>query len=128
MRALPDLMKRRPQAQVVVVGCDTPSYGRRPKDALSWRAKLLKEVGDRIDMTRLHFVGQIPYLTFVSLLQVSRAHIYLTYPFALSWSMLEAMSAGAPLVGSATAPVTEVTEGAANNPSAVLQRDQCRVM
>ena len=107
MRALPELMRRQPHAQFVVVGGDTPSYGRRPKDAANWREKLLREVGDRIDFGRLHFVGKIPYLAFVALLQVSRAHIYLSYPFVLSWSMLEAMAAGAPVVASATAPVTE---------------------
>lgn len=108
MRALPELMRRRPKAQVVVVGGDTPSYGRRPKDAPNWREHLLREVGDRIDPGRLHFVGKIAYPAFVNLLQVSRAHVYLSYPFVLSWSMLEAMAAGAPIAASATPPVKEI--------------------
>ncbi len=108
MRALPELMKRRPRAQIVVVGGDTPSYGRRPKDAPNWREKLLTEIGEHIDIGRLHFVGKIPYPDFVNLLQVSKAHVYLTYPFVLSWSMLEAMSVSAPVVASSTPPVTEV--------------------
>ena len=110
MRALPDLMRRRPKAQIVIVGGDIPSYGRRPKDAANWREQMLGEVGDQLDLARLHFVGKIPYPAFVSLLQVSRAHVYLTYPFVLSWSMLEAMSAGAPLIASATPPVTEFVQ------------------
>jgi len=110
MRALPDLMRRRPAAQFVIVGADTPSYGRRPSDAANWREKLLTEVGDRIDSGRLHFSGKLPYEAFVALLQVSRAHVYLTYPFVLSWSMLEAMAIGAPVAASATAPVTEVIQ------------------
>lgn len=114
MRALPELMRRRPAAQFVVVGADTPSYGRRPSDAPNWRVKLLAEVGDRIDASRLHFTGKLAYDAFVALLRISRAHVYLTYPFVLSWSMLEAMAVGAPIAASATAPVTEVVEHEAN--------------
>ncbi len=110
MRALPELMRRRPKAQVVVVGADTPSYGRSPKDAPNWREKLLHEVGEKLDVGRLHFVGKIPHAKFVGLMQVSRAHIYLSYPFVLSWSMLEAMSAGAPVIASSTQPVTEILQ------------------
>jgi glycosyltransferase involved in cell wall biosynthesis len=110
MRALPELMARRPAAQVVVVGGDAPSYGRRPEGAATWREKLLAEVGERIDPGRLHFTGKLPYERFAALLQLSRAHVYLTYPFVLSWSMLEAMAVGAPVAASATAPVTEVIE------------------
>ncbi|HMO47623.1 MAG TPA: glycosyltransferase [Rubrivivax sp.] len=114
MRALPELMRRRPAAQFVIVGVDKPSYGRSPADAAHWREKLLAEVGDRLDLGRVHFTGKLPYDAFVRLLQLSRAHVYLTYPFVLSWSMLEAMAVGAPLAASATAPVSEVIEHGRN--------------
>lgn len=114
MRALPELMRCRPAAQFVVVGADMPSYGRRPADAANWREKLLAEVGGGLDLGRLHFTGKLAYDAFVSLLQVSRAHAYLSYPFVLSWSMLEAMAVGAPVIASATAPVTEVIEHGVN--------------
>ncbi len=108
MRALPQLLERRPRAHVVVVGGDTPSYGRRPADAPNWRDKLLRELDGRLDPARVHFTGRLAYDAYVRLLQTSRAHVYLTYPFVLSWSVLEAMALGAPLVASATAPVGEV--------------------
>lgn len=108
MRALPAVMAARPQAQVVIVGGDEVSYGPPPKDGRRWKDIYLDEVKDRLDLSRVHFMGKVPYPTFVSLMQVSRAHAYLTYPFVLSWSMLEAMSAGALVIGSDTAPVREV--------------------
>lgn len=108
MRALPELMRRRPKARVVVVGGDTPSYGRKPEGAAHWREKLLAEVGGDVDATRLHFVGKLPYPDFVALLRSATAHVYLSYPFVLSWSMLEAMALGTVVVASDTAPVREV--------------------
>jgi glycosyltransferase involved in cell wall biosynthesis len=107
MRALPDVMAARPEAQVVIVGGDDVSYGQPPKEG-KWKEIFLSEVRDRLDMSRVHFMGKVPYPTFVSLMQVSRAHAYLTYPFVLSWSMMESMGAGALVVGSDTAPVREV--------------------
>lgn len=108
MRALPAVLKARPEAQVVIVGGDEVSYGAAPKDAKGWKEKILSEVRDQLDLSRVHFMGKVPYDQFVALMQVSRAHAYLTYPFVLSWSMIEAMSAGAHVIGSATAPVQEV--------------------
>jgi glycosyltransferase involved in cell wall biosynthesis len=107
MRALPDVMAARPEAQVVIVGGDDVSYGQPPKEG-KWKEIFLSEVRDRLDMSRVHFMGKVPYATFVSLMQISRAHAYLTYPFVLSWSMMESMGAGALVVGSDTAPVREV--------------------
>jgi len=108
MRALPEIQRRCPEAVAVIVGGDRVSYGRPPKDAANWREAMLAEVGPRLDLSRVVFTGQIPYRDYRSLLQVSAAHVYLTYPFVLSWSMLEAMSCGCLVLGSATPPVQEV--------------------
>jgi glycosyltransferase involved in cell wall biosynthesis len=108
MRTLPEIQRRCPEAIAVVVGGDGVSYGRAPKDAANWRELLLAEVGPQLDLSRVVFTGQIPYQNYRSLLQVSAAHVYLTYPFVLSWSMLEAMSCGCLVLGSATPPVQEV--------------------
>ncbi len=114
MRALPAVMAARPQAQVVIVGGDDVSYGRAAPEGKKWKEVFLAEVEGRIDPTRVHFMGKVPYPTFVSLMQISRVHAYLTYPFVLSWSMLEAMSAGALVVGSDTPPVRELIEDGVN--------------
>lgn len=112
MRALPSVLEARPNAHVVIIGADGVSYGAKPQGERSWKDIFLDEVRDRIDLSRVHFTGRVPYSSFVSLMQITRAHCYLTIPFVLSWSMLEAMSAGALVVGSRTAPVEElITDG-----------------
>jgi glycosyltransferase involved in cell wall biosynthesis len=114
MRALPAVLAARPDAQVVIVGGDEVSYGNAPKGAKGWKETILSEVREKLDLSRVHFIGKVPYPTFTALMQVSRAHAYLTYPFVLSWSMLEAMAAGAMIVGSRTAPVQEVLQDGVN--------------
>lgn len=108
MRALPLIMEKRPKARILIVGGDGVSYGAKPKINKSWKQIFLDEVKDKIDLSRIHFLGNIPYHHFIALLQLSRVHVYLTYPFVLSWSLLEAMSAGCAIVASKTKPVEEV--------------------
>lgn len=108
MRALPQLMEMRPQAQVVVVGGSGVSYGAAAPTGTTWKEVFYQEVASRVDPKRLHFVGKLPHEVLTQLLQVSTAHVYLTYPFVLSWSLMEAMSIGCLIVGSRTGPVEEV--------------------
>ncbi|RRH75481.1 glycosyltransferase [Falsigemmobacter faecalis] len=110
-RALPAVLAARPEARVVIVGGEGTSYGAAPPQG-SWKEVLLRELEGRIDLTRVHFTGRLPYADFLRLMQITRVHAYLTYPFVLSWSMAEAMAAGALVVASDTAPVREfVTDG-----------------
>lgn len=108
MRSLPAILRRRPQARVLIVGGDGVSYGAPPAEGGSWKDVMLKELGDSVDWSRVHFLGKVPYSHFTSILALSRAHVYLTYPFVLSWSMLEAMASGCVVIGSRTPPVEEV--------------------
>jgi glycosyltransferase involved in cell wall biosynthesis len=108
MRSLPEILQRRPKAQVLIVGGDGVSYGTPPPKGTTFKAQMLKELEGSLDLSRVHFLGKIPYPAFLVVLRVSRVHVYLTYPFVLSWSMLEAMSAGCLIVGSSTQPVKEV--------------------
>ncbi len=113
MRALPRILRERPNARAVIVGGNKVSYGPKLKGQ-GWKARLLKEVGSQLDMERVHFVDVVPHDVFIQLMQVTSVHVYLTYPFVLSWSMLEAMACGAAVVGSRTAPVEEVIENRKN--------------
>ena len=114
MRALPRILAERPEAQVVVVGGDGVSYGSKPRDADSWKARALAELGDRLPLDRVHFLGRVPYADYLSIMQLTRVHCYLTYPFVLSWSLTEAMAAGALVVASDTQPVREVVRDGVN--------------
>jgi glycosyltransferase involved in cell wall biosynthesis len=114
IRALPEILKSRPNAHAIIVGGDGVSYGRAAPAGTTWKQVYLNEVKNDLDLSRVHFVGNLSYANFVSLLQVSAVHVYLTYPFVLSWSLLEAMSAGCAIVGSDTPPVKEVISSGLN--------------
>jgi glycosyltransferase involved in cell wall biosynthesis len=129
MRAIPEIQRRRPRARIVVVGGDDVSYSPRLPAGETYRARMLRELDGRIDLSRVHFTGKVPYGQYLELLRRSSAHVYLTYPFVLSWSLLEAMSAGCLLVASRTPPVEEVIRDRQNgllvdffSPEAIAER------
>lgn len=110
LRMLPLLQRLRPNAHVLIVGGDQVSYGSPPTGGGSWRQVLLQELEGELDLARIHFVGRVPHRVLHDLFRVCACHVYLTYPFVLSWSLLEAMACEAVVVASATAPVREVIE------------------
>lgn len=107
MRALPKIMREDEDVRIFMPGEDGTSYGAKPKDGISYKQRFLDEVKDQIDMERIHFVGKLEREVFTNILQISTVHVYLTAPFVLSWSLLEAMACGACVVGSDTPPVRD---------------------
>ena len=110
MRALPEILRQRPNARVLIVGGDGVSYGAAHQAGRKWKDVFIEEVRPKIsesDWQRVHFLGNLAYELFIPLLQLSSVHVYLTYPFVLSWSLLEAMSIGCAIVASDTAPLRE---------------------
>ena len=114
MRALPAVLAARPEAQVVLLGDEGVSYGAAPRDGRSWKQVLLDELGDRLDLSRVHFLGRQSYADYLSLIALARVHCYLTYPFVLSWSLTEAMAVGGYVVASDTEPVRELIRDGEN--------------
>ena len=115
METIALLQAKRPQLHALIVGSDVVAYGGSRTDGRSWGAWAKEEIP--LDPQRTHWLGALQTEDYHSVLAVSDVHLYLTVPFVLSWSLLEAMAAGCALVCSATPPVEEVLE---NNSSALL--------
>jgi len=112
VKAAEILLKNRPNCHIIAVGADAVSYGRKAPEGKTYREMLTKDANLPAD--RMHFLGTVPYDDLITLFQVSAAHLYLTFPFVLSWSMLEAMASGVAMVASNTKPVLEVVEHGKN--------------
>lgn len=107
MRALPAFLDAVPEAQIIVIGSDGNGYGGARADGQSWRQAMLAEVGARLDQSRVHFVGMVDHARMIDIISIGAAHVYYTYPFTLSWSLVEAMACQCLVIGSDTAPVRD---------------------
>lgn len=116
MRAVPELQRRWPELQILLIGADkaSVSYGKAREDGRGWLQAMREELGDALDWTRIHAPGPLAHGNFIKAMQISAVHVYFTYPFVLSWSLLEAMACGAIVIGSNTEPVREVITHADN--------------
>jgi glycosyltransferase involved in cell wall biosynthesis len=129
LRALPEIQRSHPSVRVLIVGDNEAGYGGAPPGGRPLKEQLLEELAGQLDLERIHFLGRIPHPSLIGILQASWVHVYLSDPFILGWSFLEAMACGCCLVGSAGMPVAEVisdgVEGLLvpmHNPEAVAQR------
>ncbi len=112
IEAIALIQQRRPHCHVVIVGADRVAYGKQLPNGQTYKSLMLEKVA--LDLLRVHFTGLLPYREYLQVLQASSVHVYLTYPFVLSWSMLEAMACGCLVVASDTAPVKEVIQDGFN--------------
>jgi glycosyltransferase involved in cell wall biosynthesis len=115
LRSLPRVLEAVPQAQVLVIGdSKARGYGGSPPDGRSWTETCLDGVRERLDFSRVHFLGRVPHGRMHDALRLSTAHVYYTYPFVLSWSLAEAMALGCYVIGSDTPPVRDAIEDGVN--------------
>nr|WP_321513946.1 glycosyltransferase [uncultured Pseudodesulfovibrio sp.] len=104
--ALPAILEARPKCHILIVGTDRTCYSPRLPKGQTYKQIMQEKV--KVDESRVHFTGLLPYGKYKQVLQASTVHVYLTWPFVLSWSLLEAMSCGCLVVASDTEPVREV--------------------
>jgi glycosyltransferase involved in cell wall biosynthesis len=115
LRALPRLLDEVPDAQVLIVGeANKKGYGGTAPDDLTWKDACMRGLEDRLDPARVHFLGRIPHARMLAALRLSTAHVYYSYPFVLSWSLVEAMAAGCYVIGSDSAPLRDAIEDGVN--------------
>jgi glycosyltransferase involved in cell wall biosynthesis len=112
-RALPRLLAEVPDAHVIVIGSDKKAgYGGPAPDGKTWKQYVFEPLQDRLDLSRVHFLGKVPHVQMLAALQISSAHVYYSYPFVLSWSLCEALASGCYVIGSDTAPLRDaITDG-----------------
>ena len=129
MRAVKEILRRRPKARIIIIGGDEVSYGPSHPSGKTFREVMLREVGQDLPLDRIFFAGQVSYEVYLNVLQISSVHVYLTYPFVLSWSFIEAMACGCAIIGSDTPPVMEVLKDGENglvvdffSPTAIADR------
>ena len=114
MRSLPGIMEKNPDAVILIIGGDAKGYGSEPPKGKTWKEIFLDEVKEKVDTSKIYFLGMVDYEALIRVFQLTSVHVYLSYPFVLSWSMLEAMSCEAVVVGSDTDPVKEVIKNNKN--------------
>jgi glycosyltransferase involved in cell wall biosynthesis len=110
MRALPRFLAAVPEAEVILIGDEEGRglYGKAPPGGGRWKDWMLGELGDRLDHSRVNFIGRVPHQTMVDAFSISWAHVYYSYPFVLSWSLIEAMACECLILGSDTAQLRDV--------------------
>jgi len=105
MQALSYLQKTHKDFHCIIGGTDTIHYGPKLKDGDTWKKRMLAQWD--FDMDRIHFTGRLPYHQYRNVLQRSNGHVYLTVPFVLSWSLVESMAIGCPIITNDCAPTRE---------------------
>ncbi len=112
IESLPYVLEEDKECHIVIAGSDRICYEDEVLSGKSYKDEMLAKVP--LDLSRVHFAGALPYAEYIKILQASSVHVYLTRPFVLSWSVLEAMSCGCVVVGSDTEPVREIIEDGRN--------------
>ena len=110
MRSLPLIQQQHPNVRVLIVGDNEAGYGGGHGDGPPLRQRILQELAGQLDLERIHFLGRVPHPVLMALFQASWVHVYLSYPFVMGWSLLEAMACGCCIVGSQGMPVEEAIE------------------
>jgi glycosyltransferase involved in cell wall biosynthesis len=115
MKAAKKIYQQYPDVLFFIVGTDRIAYGGDESYIAPYKSfKDWTLAQDEYDLGKFVFAGRMNPSDLGKLLASSDLHMYLTVPFVLSWSMMDALSCGAVVLGSATAPVKEMIRDGEN--------------
>ena len=87
LRSLPYILDIDPELQVVIIGGKGTSYSGTAPEGQTWFDVFRQKIERPGRLVAGPYRRQSALRQFVKVLQVSSAHIYMTYPFVLSWSL-----------------------------------------
>jgi glycosyltransferase involved in cell wall biosynthesis len=114
-RALPRLLAEVPDVQVLIIGEEKKrGYGPDAPGGETWKQVIFNPLAPQLDTSRIHFLGRVAHARMLAALRLSAAHVYYSYPFVLSWSIVEAMASACYVIGSDTGPVRDAIQDGVN--------------
>ena len=105
LKAWPLVSQALPEAQLVLVGGTGQGYGLQPPKGENHLVDALKQLPDTLNPEQIHHLGPLPHAAMLTLLQCSACHVALSYPYTLSWSVLEALACSAPIISNPDSPI-----------------------
>ena len=123
LMAWPLVSQTIPEAQLLLVGGKGQGYSLQRPKGQNHLEDALNNLPDTTNRRTIHCLGRLPYEEMLTLLQCSACHVALSYPYTLSWSVLEALSCGVPVISNPDSPISVELGDDANKALALVPFD-----